>query len=98
MQNLIVPAQVKRELARILSCSEQMEQKTDKLSGELRTHGHLVKSPLMDTAIEALTDIRKQIEAVRALFEDRAGLTLEGAKQLLRIETDTPGKIKEAML
>ena len=95
MEQLIIPEQVMRELSRILICSERMEQQTATLSGELRQHGHLVKSPLMDAATEALNDIRRQIEAVRALFKDRAGLTLMGAKQLLKIETDTSARIKE---
>ena len=95
MAQLIIPEQVKKELSRILAASADMEQHTEKLQATLRTHGHLVKSPVMDTAIESLADIRRRLEAMRMLFEDRAALTLEGAKRLIEIEGNTDA-IKEA--
>ncbi len=95
MQQLIMPEQVKKELSRIIISSERMEQGTEKLQATLRTHGHLVKSPTMDTAIESLIAIRRQLDAIRVLFEERAGLTLKGARMLIEIEGDT-NDIKEA--
>lgn len=94
MQQLIVPERIQRELSRVLLCSEQMKQSTEHMQATLRKHGHLVNSPTMNDSIAALTYIKQQLELVREIFEARAGITLQGAKELERIEGDTSA-IKE---